>query len=138
MPTVEAEAVGDLVADEEGIRVLDQGARALVASPLLPDELEPVGVDGQGDHPARVHGEELGGQRLIEHHRHIGGLPAAVGQVDTYGGLGRTRHAQKHDLRLIQRGQPDTVVVLDGVVHRLDPLEVLLVELVEEARLGQR
>ena len=67
---------------------------------------------------------ELGRQRAVGHHRHVGDLDAAVGEVDRGRRLRGARDADQHHVGLLELPGALAVVVAEHEVHRLDAREI--------------
>src|SRR5581483_6636414 len=109
---------------ERGVAPVRRSHRA---NTLLADVGEPLGRDREPDDLRPVDLEQLAGRLDALDDRHVGCLVAQVAEVDGERRLRRARHADEHDVRLVQAAV-DAVVVLDGELDRLDALEVRLVE----------
>ena len=99
---------------------------------------EVLDVADQAEDLARVEVEELARRVDARHQRHVARLVAALGQVHRERRLRGARDARQHDVGAVQRVQVRAVVVAHRELDRLDALEVLVREAVQQARLHAR
>ena len=81
---------------------------------------------------------ERGRRRHARHQRNVGGLDAAVGEIDRGRRLRGPRHPDQDDIGILEIVGELAVVVHHGVVERVDPLEVFGIEDVLRADLMGR
>ena len=68
------------------------------------------------------------GHRHAEHDRDVGGLDAAIGEIDAGRRLRRPGNADQHDVGLVDLLRQLAVVMLHGEVQRVDAAEIFGVE----------
>ena len=72
-------------------------------------------------------------QRHAGHQRNIGGLDAAISQIDRGRRFRRARHAEKNDVSLFEIFSLLTVIMHHRVVERIDAAEIFGIERVLRA-----
>ncbi len=137
-PAVELLRLLELLVDLGELGVLPVAARgAHRAHARAPDLDEPVRVDREADDLRPVDLEQLGRRRDPLHDRDVRGLVAEVAEVDRERRLRGAGDADEDDVRVVEAVR-DAVVVADGELDRLHPLEVRGVERRPRARRHRR
>ena len=106
--------------------------------PILPDLHDALGTGKQADHQGTLQCLERGGHRHAGHERYVGGLHAAIGQIDRGRRLGRAGYSHQNHLGMFQVLGVLTVVVEHGEIQRIDALEIFGIERVLGADAGRR
>ena len=132
---------GDLVGDRRLVDVGEIGRGGVEAEDAVLAELDDaLGAGDQADDQRMLGGFEFGRQRNARHDRDVGGLDAAVGEIDRGRRLRRAADADQHDVGFLDRTGELAVVVDHGEVERIDAAEVFRIENVlgaDAARAGR-
>ncbi len=119
---------GDLLRDRDPVDVFGLCVRVKRQQPVLADLDDPVGRGDQSDNQRVAQIREPAGQWNMRHERDVGGLVAAVGEVDARRRLRRAAHADEHDVGVLEIFRQLAVVAHHREIQGVDALEVVGVQ----------
>ena len=96
--------------------------------PVLPDLYNSVSRSDKADNQRAAEMVDCSRQWHVRHDRDVGGLIAAIGEIDAGRGLRGAAHPQENDIGMLQIFRRLTVVADHAEVERIDPLEIVGVE----------
>ena len=121
----QAARVGDLVGDLRAIDVVVEVAVGHQAHAVAADLGDALGARHQADDEGRVRLGQRRRQLDAGHQRQVGGLVAALGEIDAGRRLGGARDAENDDVGGVEVLRQLAVVVGHGEVERVDAAEVV-------------
>jgi len=127
---IEAPGLDDFLAHRIRVDIGRLGILVERGQPVHPDLDQPFGVGGQADHQRLADLEQLRRQLDPGDDRDVDDLDPAIGQVDRGRRLRRARHPQQDQVGGVEIVGHLAVVMGQGVVHRIDALEIFGVQFV--------
>jgi len=128
MPRAQRPGLGNLGGDGLAVDIVLEVIMRMLDHAVLADLGDPLRACHQTDDESAGRHLDLWGKRHARHERHIGGLEAALGEIDRRRRLGRAADADQHDIGIVEIRRQMAVIVQHSEVERLDAPEIVGVE----------